>query len=134
MEQKVISPEQVAGIIDDIKRGQFFTMVFNRVAPKCTACGESNKKWQGLLDCPKCGARLSYVRETIAQTGVSNPHNESIKPKGTGESAKEAKLDGRIKFYDMNAINPDGTKGGYRQCRAEMVREIKTNGIEYVIR
>ena len=134
MNQKVIGTNEVMDVINTVKRGQFFSMFFERVAPKCPVCGKSSKKWIGLLNCPDCGAELSYMRETIAQVGVYNPHNEDIKPKGTGESAQEAKLDNRIKFYDMNAINPDETKGGYRQCRAELVKRIRANDTEYVVK
>ena len=123
----------VKPIIENIQRGKFFSMFFERVAPKCTSCGKSNKKWkeQGLTHCPICGNPLSFERETIAQLGIANPRDISITPKGTGISAKEA-LDEQnlVKYYDTRA---DG-KGGYRSTRIENTRRITYEGNDYFVR
>jgi hypothetical protein len=85
-----------------------------------------------LTHCPICGEPLSYDRETIAQKGVRNPADH-IKLTGTGISAKEALDMNVIKYYDVNAIDKDGNKGGYRSARIENIKRIKANGVEYVV-
>ena len=131
---KFITPSEVVSLVKSVKHGQFFSMVFRRVAPKCTACGKSNKKWWGFTHCPECGAPLSFERETLAQTGVHNPSNTDITPKGVGETAQEALACGRIKYFDPQVQNPNGTLGGYRQCAAVNVLKLKVGGEEYIVK
>lgn len=129
---EIIHQHNVKEFIENIKDGVFFSMYFIRVAPKCLKCQKSDKKWVGLTHCPICGEPLSFERETVAQKGVSNPAKH-IHLTGTGESAKEAILDNRIKFYDVNAVDKNGNKGGYRQARIENIKRIKAYGTEYIV-
>ena len=130
---KFITPAEVKSLVKSVKHGQFFSMVFDRVAPKCTACGKSNKRWHSLTHCPECGAPLSFERETLAQLGVHNPSNTDVTPKGTGESAQEALDDGRVKYFDPQIDNHNGTHGAYRQCAIENIKRLKVNGEEYIV-
>ena len=131
--KKFITTQEVEGLVRGIKRGQLFSMHFKRVAPKCPVCGKSNKKWQGLTHCPECGAELSLERETMAQLGVHNPSNTDITPKGTGESAQEALADGRIKYFDMNVVDGNGKRGGFRQAAIENVTRLTIEGVDYFV-
>lgn len=70
-------------------------------------------------------------REATAQLHVSNPRNEAITPKGTGESAQEALKCGRIKFYEPH--HPNDKEGVYRQCRISRVKSMKIKGITYIV-
>lgn len=123
----VIRKNEVKEMIESIKDGKFFSMYFERVAPKCLKCNKANKNWKGLKYCPVCGEPLSLERETVAQKGVHNPASH-IKLTGTGISAKEAFDNGVLKYYDVNAIDEKGNKGGYRSVRIETIKRIKMNG------
>ena len=68
-------------------------------------------------------------RSATAQLHVSNPRNEAITPKGTGESAKEALKCGRIKFYEPH--HPEDMEGVYRQCKISRVKSMKIRGVTY---
>ena len=130
---KYIDKEQLKAIIHAIPDGKFFSLFFVRVAPKCTSCGRSNKRWQGLTICPKCGGALSLDRETLAQKGVFNPGGCAA-PTGDGVSAEEAeRLYDCFKFYDRNAHNTDGTVGGYRQAKYDNILRLKVDGVDYVV-
>lgn len=132
MERKFVTKEAVLALVRSVQSGEFYSMIFERVAPKCPVCGKSDKKWAGLEKCPHCGAVLSKERETLAQNGVAHPtHCEE--PKGVGESAKDAALLGRIKYFDPKVVNADGTLGNYRQCYAKNVKRLKIRGTEYVV-
>lgn len=133
MAKHLITIADVESIINTVKNGEFYSVVFTRTAPKCLHCGKSNKKWVGLTHCPICGEPLSLERETLAQNGVHNPQNEEITPKGTGESAKEARADGRIKYYDPQILNANGTRGGYRQFHISSVKRLRVRGDEYEV-
>ncbi|MBR4315729.1 MAG: hypothetical protein IKP65_01980 [Alphaproteobacteria bacterium] len=128
-EVKFIRPVEVKNLINTIKKGKFFSLFFERVAPKCPHCNKSNKKWKGLTHCPICGTELSLERESIAQLGIYNPRDNSIAPKGTGISAKEALEDNLLKYYDTNAEG----KGGYRTARIENIRRITYEGVDYFV-
>lgn len=104
--QAVIKKEAILGIVDTVKDGEFVSITFDRVAPKCVKCGKSNKKWASFDFCPECGGALSKERFTMAQFGVAHPQNAPT-PNGSGESGEEAKAKGRLKFFDMNAENND---------------------------
>lgn len=130
-----IRPEQAKALIENVKKGQFFSLHFERVAPKCEHCEKSNKAWKHLENCPICGQPLSFERETLAQRGVENPADIADKPNGNGISAKEAMAMNWIKYYDVNAVNKNGVKGAYRSCKLENIRRITINGVEhYVVR
>jgi hypothetical protein len=130
----IINASDVIPLINAIKGGEFYSVVFERAAAKCPNCGKSNKKWNGLDVCPICGTPLSKERETLAQNGVHNPQNEAITPKGVGETTAEAKLDGRVKYYDPQIVNADGTRGGYRQFYAVNVKRMRISGKTYIVR
>ena len=70
-------------------------------------------------------------RKATAQLHVSNPRNEAITPKGTGESAKEALKCGRIKFYEPH--HPGDMEGVYRQCKISRVKSMKIRGVTYKV-
>ncbi|MBR2771882.1 MAG: hypothetical protein IKD78_07705 [Bacteroidales bacterium] len=131
--KKIVSKSDVMSLIQSVPRGRFISVVFERVAPKCPVCGKSDKKWAGLDECPFCKAKLSKERESLCQFGVSHPQDESNTPKGTGETAKQAMADGRIKYYDPQIKNANGTLGGYRQCRAENIKRMVIDHIEYQV-
>jgi len=131
--RKFVKVADVEKLIDTVKNGEFYSVIFDRVAPKCPNCGKSNKKWIGLDVCPICGTPLSKERESLAQNGVHNPQNEAITPKGVGETTAEARQDGRIKYYDPMLENKNGTRGGYRQFYAVNVKRLKIRGIEYIV-
>lgn len=134
--KQFVRPSDVAALIKSIARGELFSLHFKRVAPKCTACGKSNKKWaaEGLTKCPFCGAELSFERESHAQLGVHNPSNELITPKGVGESAQEALQDGRLKYFDMDVVDDrNGKRGGYRQAAIENITRMTIKGVDYFI-
>ena len=131
--KKFVTKNEVMDLINSVPNGRFISVIFQRVAPKCPKCGKSNKKWNGLSVCPDCGEPLSYERESLCQFGIRNPQDEANTPKGTGESAKDAKLAGRIKYYDPQVKNANGTLGGYRQCYAENVKRMVIDHTEYVV-
>lgn len=132
--KKFIRQSEVMDLINSVPRGRFISVLFDRVAPKCLVCGKSSKKWTGLDVCPECGAPLSKQRESLCQFGVSHPQDDQNTPNGTGESSKQARLDGRIKYYDPQIKNPNGTLGGYRQCRLENIRQMVIDHIEYLVK
>lgn len=70
-------------------------------------------------------------RKATAQLHVSNPRNEAITPKGTGESAQEALKCGRIKFYEPH--HPGDMEGVYRQCKISRVKSMKIRGVVYKV-
>lgn len=135
MEKQIvtISSADVLDIINTVSAGEFISITFTRVAPKCKCCGASNKKWIGETRCPECGGELSLERFTMAQFGVHNPSHCDA-PKGTGESNKQANTKGRLKFFDMNAENPDGTRGCYRQCHIDLIKRMAVKGVEYIVK
>lgn len=132
-ERRFVRPEEVEALIDTVRNGEFYSVIFERAAAKCPVCGKSNKKWNGLDYCPICGAALSKERETLAQNGVHNPQNAEYIPNGNGESARQAREDGRIKYYDPQVENANGTRGAYRQFYAVNVRRLKIRGVEYIV-
>jgi hypothetical protein len=130
---KTINASEVKSFIESIKDGVFFSMHFERVAPKCLKCNKANKNWNGLDICPVCGEPLSYERETIAQKGVKNPADH-IKLTGTGISAKEALENMNVvKYYDVNAVDNKGNKGGYRSTRVENIKRITYEKVDYFV-
>ena len=126
----VILTSYVREMIEKIKDGKFFSMYFERVAPKCEKCNKANKNWKNLKNCPVCGEPLSFFRETVAQKGVKNPADH-IKLTGTGISAKEALDKGVLKYYDVNAVDKDGNKGGYRSAKINSIKRLKIDGYVY---
>lgn len=133
---KYVTAAQIAALIENtVKDGQMFSMVFDRAAAKCPHCGKSNKKWNGLDVCPVCGTPLSKERFTRAQLGVQNPTNCTKPGHGQfiGESGEEALAKGRLKYFDMDVVNPDNTRGNYRQAVIENIKRLKINGEEYLV-
>lgn len=132
---KYITSADVKGLIDTIKNGELFSMVFNRVAAKCPKCNKANKKWNGLDVCPICGTPLSKERFTRAQLGVVNPTNTTAPGKGLyeGESGEEALAKGRLKYFDMDAEGKLGGHGNYRQTYIENIKRLAIRGEEYVV-
>lgn len=124
--RKFVKVADVEKLIGTVKNGEFYSVIFERVAPKCSNCGKSNKKWIGLDTCPICDTPLSKERESLAQNGVHNPQDETITPKGIGETTAEARECGRIKYYDPILEN-------YRQFYAVNVKRLKIRGIEYIV-
>jgi len=128
----VISKSMVLPTLEAIPNGKFFHFRYLRKAPKCEVCGKSNAKWQGLKECPHCHAPLSYERESCGQNGVKHPTHCNA-PNGTGETNAEAKANGRFKYFDPLLVNPDGSRGGYRQCYIDNVTRIAWDGNEYLV-
>lgn len=125
--RKFISEEQLGKLVDSIPHGKFFSLYFARVAPKCLKCGKKSELWTITRQkrC-ECGGTISYDREAIAQTGVFNPSDPSIAPKGIGESFEEKRKKGLFGFYDSQLKQ-------YRTCRLSHVIRIATNGTEYFV-
>ena len=133
---KYVTASQIVALIENtVKDGQMFSMVFDRAAAKCPHCGKSNKKWNALERCPICGELLSKERFTRAQLGVQNPTNCTKPGQGQfiGESGEEALTKGRLKYFDMDVVNADGTRGNYRQTVIENIKKLKINGNEYLV-
>ena len=134
MSIKTVKPYEVENLINSVRKGEIFSLVFERVAPKCKTCNKSKKSWRGLTHCPDCHTALSFERETLAQRGIENPANPADKPNGNGESAVEAAENGRLKYYDMNATNPhNAIKGGYRQCYIANIKRLTMRGVTYEV-
>ena len=134
----IINRNAVKDIIRNIADGVMFGITFNRRTPKCKGCGRSLKSFIGKETCHFCGSELSFERVTVAQKGVENPSNLSITKPGCGAfdgaTAEQAELLWNVlKFYDVNAINKDGSKGGYRSCGYDEIKSLRTNGVEYIV-
>lgn len=125
---KTISRTELEAVINGIRHGKFFSMVFVRAEPKCVACNKKSKKWltERPAICPHCGGLVSYERETLAQTGVHNPSNNAIAPKGVGASFASRRSNGIFGFYDAQIKN-------YRECRIDNIRKLKFDGEEYAV-
>ena len=130
-----ISKDDILDLVHSIPNGRLFSMTFDRKAAKCEHCGKSNQNWNDLERCPICGNILSKERYSRVQLGVKNPKN-CTKPgcgKFIGESSEDALKDGRLKYFDMDVVNKDGSRGCYRQCVIENIRRIHLNGNVYII-
>ena len=46
---------------------------------------------------------------------------------------EEALKDGRLKYFDMDVVNKDGSRGSYRQCVIANIKEIRLNGNTYYV-
>ncbi|NCA86986.1 MAG: hypothetical protein EOM83_15725 [Clostridia bacterium] len=125
---KTINRAELEVVINNIHHGRFFSLVFARAEPKCLSCNKKSKKW--LLErpavCPHCGGLVSYEREALAQTGVHNPSNTAIAPKGTGECFASRRHRGIFGFYDSQIKS-------YRECHVDNIRKLKLEGEEYVV-
>lgn len=106
MKRFYITTAEIPAIVSGINRGEFFGVTF--------------RKKDGTL------------RTARAQRGVSNPTN-APKPNGTGESAKQALQAERLKFFDSTVVNPDGSRGNYRQARFCAILEICYNKTLYIV-
>lgn len=106
MKRSYITAADIPAIVSSIGRGEFFGVTF--------------RKKDGTL------------RTARAQRGVSNPTN-APKPNGTGESAKQALLADRLKFFDSTVVNPDGSRGNYRQARFCSILAICHNKTLYIV-
>ena len=130
-----ISKDEILDLVHSIPNGRMFSMIFVRKAAKCEYCGKSNQAWNNLEKCPICGGKLSKERYSRVQLGVKNPKN-CTKPgcgQYIGESGEEALKDGRLKYFAMDVVNKDGSRGCYRQCVIENIRCIHLNGNEYIV-
>ena len=75
------------------------------------------------------------LRKGQVAFGVKNPKNVTAPGQGErkGVSFKEALENGVLKFFEANAENKDGTKGGYRSARLERIVSITYNGVRHII-
>lgn len=126
--KKIVTSQQLDSLIQGIKHGKFFSLVFERALPKCLSCGAKSKKWLGSKPtvCPHCGGIVSYEREALAQTGVCHPADKSITPKGVGETFQQKRQKGLVGFYDPVAK-------GYRECYLVNIKRLVYDGNEYEI-
>ena len=106
MKRSYITIEDIPAVVANIAKGEFFGLTF--------------RKKDGSL------------RKARAQRGVSNPTN-APKPNGTGESAKQALQAERLKFFDSTVVNPDGSRGNYRQARFCSILEICYRKTLYIV-
>lgn len=133
---KEMYDKQVVEFLRNVAKDKIFSMIYKRIAPKCASCGKSNKKWEGIDVCPHCGGQIMKYRFATCKLGVTDPKHTTKPGEGKfkGESFEDALADGRLKYFDMNVENEDGTKGNYRQCKIENIREIRTNGQVYWVK
>lgn len=104
--KKIITENEVPEIVRSFKRGAFVAITFTK-------------------------ADGSH-REALAQFGVSHP-THTAEPNGTGESRWEALAAGRVKFFDASVVNPDGTRGGYRQAAIARIISMVADGTRYEV-
>ena len=75
------------------------------------------------------------IRRGSVCFGVKHPSGATVPGKGvrSGVSFNDAiEHNGVLKFFDVNAENHDGTKGGYRSARLERITKITYEG-EHII-
>lgn len=107
MKVRIIKEAEVASVIKSITKGQFF--------------------------CIKYQKKDGSYRTATAQLGVHTPKSIAS-PKGTGESASEALEKGRIKYFEPNHKNEDGTVSvAYRQANISRLHTISYKGTLYVV-
>lgn len=134
---KIISGEKaILDLVHSIPNGRMFSMIFVRKAAKCEHCNTSNESWNDYHKCPICGSELSKTRYSRVQLGVKNPKNCTKPGQGAfiGESGETALKNGRLKYFDMDVVNKDGSRGNYRQCVISNIKEIHLNGEIYIVR
>ena len=134
-----LSSADIKSIVANIKDGAMFGITFERRTPKCPGCGRSLKSFKGKTHCHFCGSELSFERVTVAQKGVENPGNSSVTKPGQGyfdgiSAEKAEEVYNILKFYDVNAVNKDGSKGGYRSCGYGEIKSLRHNGVEYIVK
>lgn len=107
MKCRIITETEAKEVIKNIVKGKFFAMQY--------------RKKDGTL------------RHAICQLGVHSP--TSLKhPTGAGESAAEALEKGRVKYFEPNHKNDDGTTSpAYRQAALSRIYTITTDGKTYVV-
>lgn len=101
-----IHENEVPAVIDKVNGAEFFHMTYYKVN----------------------GER----REATCQRHVSHPRNEALTPKGTGESAVTAMVNGRVKYYEPHHAGLNG-EGVFRQCRIDRIESIKVRGVVYKV-
>lgn len=107
MATKRITESEVPAVVSNIVNGKFFHIKFYK--------------------------KDGTLRSAIAQKGVHNPTKHEP-PKGTGESGKQALSRGRIKFYECQHKNDDGTiTGEYRQASIDRLVSITYDGDTYEV-
>lgn len=133
---KEMYDSQVVDFLRKVAKDKIFSMIYKRTAPKCSSCGRSNKKWEGIDVCPHCGGQITKYRFATCKLGVTDPQHTTKPGQGKfkGESFEEALAKGRMIYFDMNAETKDGFKGDYRSCRIENIKEIRSNGQVYWIK
>lgn len=123
-------------IVDKIQReskNKIFSMIFERVEPKCKKCGYRSKKLIGIKECPRCKGEVMKYAFATCRLGVTDP-KYAQKP-GTGKykgvSFEEALDKGILKYFDMTK---DNGKGDYRSCAISKIRNVKINGERYMVK
>ena len=106
MKKAIIKENEIPAVVAGFTRGEFVSIIFTK----------------------KDGSR----RRALAQFGVANPAHVAA-PNGTGETAKQALENGRVKFFDASVENPDGTRGAYRQARFTAIITISGNGQTFIV-
>jgi hypothetical protein len=105
---KTVTEQEVKTLIKKITKGQFFNMRYIK--------------------------RDGSYRTATCQLGVHSP-KDVPSPKGTGESAHDALEAGRVKYFEPNRRNPDGTVSTvYRQASISRIISITTNGETYIVK
>jgi hypothetical protein len=104
-----ISEETVKKLIRTITPGKFFMMEYRK----------------------KDGTH----RKALCQLGVHNTANPDLTPKGVGETAQDALRAGRVKYYEPNHKNDDGTRSpAYRQAVISRIDKITVNHRTYIVK
>lgn len=105
---KTVTEQEVKAVIKKIAKGQFFNMRYIK--------------------------KDGTYRTATCQLGVHSP-KDIPSPKGTGESAHEALEAGRVKYFEPNHRNEDGTVStAYRQASISRIISITTNGETYIVK
>jgi hypothetical protein len=75
------------------------------------------------------------IRRGSCTFGVQNPTHVTKPGQGVrkGVTFTEALEKGTLKFFDVNADNGDGTKGGYRSAKLNRITKITYNGETHLI-
>ena len=129
---KKINSNEVVEMIRKNSKNKIFSMIFERVNPKCEKCGYASKKLIGIDECPRCNGKVLKYAFATARLGVVEP-KYALKPgtgKFKGESFEEALQQGRLKYFDMTK---DDGKGDYRSCLISNIKNIKINGERYMV-
>lgn len=106
--KKVITRNELDAVINGIRHGRLFRLVFKRKYPYF-----------------KCGEYVTHA-DVTAQLGVSHPFKTELTPKGVGKTFAERRADGLLGYYDMK-------QKAYRECLINNILMIVYGGTKYIV-